>query len=734
MMLLVVLATLAPSIDFARPLPQQCAAYPQVVRLLRANRIYTGTYERAQKHKHADTPAGSKLVQPVELRLVPIAEGYAEHFRYASGKLSDPAFFPMDAHIRPQALPPDVKAAVRWSLARRHDLQRARTRRIASITRWCDSLRPCSAAIRVRQPEHVAHIASGVNVACIAAFIDASGYPDTHVPHHMVYGFPVWSPTDSKVLRPITPTMTEQEADRMQASLLQSHQLTVAAAVQRVSRDAHAPERRVMGVFNATSKERAKRLIRGPYTPRQMSARCPRGYLPMPRFGKDEGTKIRCIDDGPWAGVHGAARYVETVVHPSFTYPALVAAYVAKVEGRPVAMTMAFLDLLSAYKTVPTADPCLMVIATWNPRLKRVELYDHPGHVFGTGASVINFQRYPALAVAMARTHCGSLADHYVDDALSPDLAEGAGTGDACLRTVVEAMGSGPRHPRDPIDAPRFDPGKDKPPALVNEGLGVVVNMTALATRGVVTFHPTAKRRQKVMQLWHTHMAAASMTKHDAPRLAGKRRFLMETAWGNVGRAASQPLIQRAHHDGSATSITPAIRAAYEFDSTLLSGEPMRLPPLSIAVAGDYRPPLLLYTDASFRWRKKRKRECGVTQHDSGAVPREHPLPEPWQFDARLGYALYDPEDRFFEVAEGRPARQTDPRLFSRGPGPGRLSESSEDSNKYFTAALTRCPPLTGYALSRSQTLSAPLAHRARGAECFFASLQPRRMGGVLRA
>ena len=39
-------------------------------------------------------------------------------------------------------------------------------------------------------------------------------------------------------------------------------------------------------------------------------------------------------------------------------------------------------------------------------------------------------------------------------------------------------------------------------------------------------------------------------------------------------------------------------------------------------------------------------------------MPREHPLPEPWQFDGRLGAMIHDPEDGFTEDAEGAPANE----------------------------------------------------------------------------
>ena len=81
----------------------------------------------------------------------------------------------------------------------------------------------------------------------------------------------------------------------------------------------------------------------------------------------------------------------------------------------------------------------------------------------------------------------------------------------------------------------------------------------------------------------------------------------------------------------------------------------MRMPPLEIGSTPDMRPPLLVYTDASFSWRDKRQRECGEIRQTTRYLSRSDPMPEPWRFNGELGAIVYDPEDGFMASAEGRP-------------------------------------------------------------------------------
>ena len=674
-------AVMAPAIDFALPLPAPCSMedYTAAVQQMSDMRIFKGQYERRERKRPDDHPGGSKLVKPVQERRVPIAEGMALHYEYARTRLRDPKFFPLDARLRRQALPPDARKVIEWQARYQpEDLVAERTRRLEAIHTIASGLEQCSAAINRRgQPKHVSLIAADVNTAFLCAVVDAIDWPARQVPHMFVTGFYIWDPVDGRIYRELTPTHTPDEAAELQRSLLDDTPELMARVEQRVQQTAtrHGPRaaREQRGVEQCTAKEIDAGLIAGPFTPRQIMDRCPDGLVPMPRFAKDEGKDTpRCIDDGQWAQTNDATRSLETIVNPSYIFPILVGremeanrlrgqrgATSGRYEARR-AVGISFRDLKSAFKRIPTAQPCLTVFAIWDPKAGggdggAVRYYIHHGHPFGLTAAVINFAQYPALISAMVRTLYGvGGTDAYVDDFMQTDYMDAGNTSGAALEHAIASTGGPRRSGGRPPRGPHLDPKKTKPLDMVNNGLGVDADARQFASTGQIIFMPTALRRQTVMEHWDNASAAQQMLSHEAAQLHGRSNYLLDTAIARVGRAAMLPVVDRATHHGP-TAFTPAMAKAREFFGALLRGATPRLPPLRIGSVPDARRPILLYTDASFQWKRKRKMECGE-QRGRGYVPRDHPLPEPWQFDGRLGAMIHDPEDGFTEDAEGAPA------------------------------------------------------------------------------
>ena len=138
--------------------------------------------------------------------------------------------------------------------------------------------------------------------------------------------------------------------------------------------------------------------------------------------------------------------------------------------------------------------------------------------------------------------------------------------------------------------------------------------------------------------------------------------FLLETACARVGRAALLPLVDRQRNPGQ-RDFTEAMERSRQFFKALLGGERPRLPPLRIPVVPDAVPPILVYTDAAFSWLRQRKRgrKCQAAERRERRefVPREDPLPQPWQFNGELGMLIHDPLDSWTVVADGRPDMDT---------------------------------------------------------------------------
>jgi hypothetical protein len=573
-------------------------------------RLYTGLRERypAKQAAH-DAPGGGRIILPPAQRRVRTVAGYAAHYAEATAKLAHAGFFPVDARLRGTHVQGNLKRAVQWSLQQGDQLKHRRDIRAQDLVRELNRLRECSRTIvEAHMPSHALRIAAVANVAGLAALIDALDWPHRELARLAVHGAPVWDPVDGGVYRPIHPKLTPAEAAQCQANLTahseavrrQVDQRVRRAAVDRYGQFTTAAD----AVRNCAKKERDKNLLVGPLTWRDVQRVCPAGAIPMPRFAKLElkeaGPTYRCIDDGQWVGTNNCTRTTETIANPSFVFSAVIARLAAMLlRGAPPpaikrgpSWRAAFLDQKSAFKTIPTSQPCLMVIALWDPDVPGMRYYYHPGHPFGLTSAVIHFAQSPEIVVAAIREICGAPADHYVDEHyMLVDLESGGHSAQRCLENLIDALGDGGGR-REPRRAQRLDPEKTKPMATRNFGLGVNIDLTILPDRGYVTFTPTDRRRLKFLTQWQ-EASAHGIGSGSAAHLMGTSGFLLETACARVGRAALLPLVDRQNHPGP-TAFTPAMQRSHAFFRALLEGETPRLPPLRIPIVADAKPPILV--------------------------------------------------------------------------------------------------------------------------------------------
>ena len=92
-------------------------------------------------------------------------------------------------------------------------------------------------------------------------------------------------------------------------------------------------------------------------------------------------------------------------------------------------------DLEAAYRHVPTSQPQFTIAAVWDDESKKVCYIEVPGHNFGLASAVINFNRFPEFAVAIARRLLWIVVEHYVDD---KDVTEPGWCGGSGLAFLVE--------------------------------------------------------------------------------------------------------------------------------------------------------------------------------------------------------------------------------------------------------------------------------------------------------
>jgi hypothetical protein len=129
---------------------------------------------------------------------------------------------------------------------------------------------------------------------------------------------------------------------------------------------------------------------------------------------------------------------------------------------------------------------------------------------------------------------------------------------------------------------------------------------------GVVRLRILPARRKQLIEICRDVLKSGSLTPGAAASLRGKLYFAASAAYGKVGRAALQPIIQRQERPGDDFRLKPSLIKALCFFVTLLNSMPDR----EICLGADPRKPLIVWSDAS--WEK------GVG----------------W-----LGFVVYDPEE-----------------------------------------------------------------------------------------
>ena len=639
---------------------QQREAFAADVARVQAAAVCAKPYSRhGPAHRSADQPAGSLLVLPLAERRVPVAEGFRRHLDHARH-----LGFPYDSRLRAAALPDDTQCAVARSLDLGAALFDARTDAASFVTAVCDRQRPASRRVAELMPPSVARISRDVNTVCIAVFIDALRWLDVTLVERFVYGFPVVGRIpDSGVYRLLNPPPSVAAfSARHDAFISTAHVWNRRFHNRLKYRRWAAPEQRALddAVAAKTAKELSKALVVGPYSSVAALATATRaaypgsrainGSLPVPRpmnrFAVPQKGDVRAIDDGKSNDANGAAYLVETVTTPSFFYPALFARAVAGASAARGSLMppllVSLLDLSAAYRTIPSSQPWFTTFGFYNPLSGGVEYYWLPGHNFGLGAAVVNFNRYPELVVVVARAVCFVPADHYYDDFLVPDLASGRDSAARSIESIVLAFGPGvPRPKSAPYRAPEIDPGKTKEPADFNVVLGIGADLSAAhGDSARVVFRADPDRVQTVLGLFRAAFRRGLLYPHEAASLRGKLFFLLVAAYARVGRAATLPLVQRQYRDS-----TYEFTAGSELYQSLLFFEALlpALPPLYVPVTPRSLPPLLVYTDASF-WK------AGKSRPSSGACLAPHS-----SFRGALGAVVFDPVDSRVYVAAADP-------------------------------------------------------------------------------
>jgi len=573
---------------------------------------------------------GGAFVKPdVNLRLVDEAKDKGKHIDKAIK-----AGFPCPSTR--YCISSDCMSAIQcMAVTTGTDLSELRLRTVKALDKIASAARPitaswmrlCSAA-----PPGVKDLRKDMNVAFIAILIDAMEWPDVGLPRCLLHGFPLagdLSAEDSGLFRLKNPEDKAAEMERVHAAQTEhthesnmawiqtcAEMLEASAKQARTSTKGNSPGM-LRDVWVSTQEQVAQGFLSPAMTMQEVVDKftvqgkfCAR---PLPRFGVSQGMKlnslgewirkVRAIDDGKRAGINDATYVPENLVMPNFEFPAKVGAEMAALHaGNPqCGMILGLEDMFAAYRRFGTSTPHATVVGVYNVDAKCVQWFQVKGMPMGLSSAPVAFCRIPAALCAIAQLWCAVACESFVDDFLICDrddapctdrqMREWSSSAQYCVNALTTMAGIG------------LEPKKQKLAGHKNELLGVAADLSKFHSEAKISFTPTQKRGREIIATMDECRQQGILRPAQAASLLGRLNFALSAAYNGVGRAATQPLVDRANAHGSGpakkgtrTRWTPSMTHMLCFFRELFK----HMPPLQFCFQKRARDKVLVYTDASF--------------------------------------------------------------------------------------------------------------------------------------
>ena len=449
-----------------------------------------------------------------------------------------------------------------------------------------DSLIDLNDELRRLCPKHVLLLPTVANVALIAALVRAMDWPDVALPARMIFGACTTGdlpPTG--VLRPryrpatVDPatfdhrrwaSVLHSSVRKRNAKLTSKRRLEAAAVYQK-------------SVEEATPDSLGRSWSTGPLTREQVRTMFPDGCWPSRRFGVQQKGSIRPCDDNRESGLNSSAEAFETISPDTADLPAAIADVFYSLLGDQATLQGGCDDWRKAYRQIPTSDPSRSVVAVWSPEDDDVRYFVLHGHCFGQLSAVNTFNAVSKFLTCAARFLFAHAGGNYFDDHFTLEPAYVRDSGQRALGTLASRCGF------------LFDPDKhtDMAPSFIY--LGVSHDLSR-AGGGVVVVRILPQRRRDLVALCRNVLSSGSLSPGAAASLRGKLYFAASSAYGKVGRAALQPIIQRQERPGADYRLHGSMITSLKFFVTLLNNMPDR----EIRLGTDPRPPLIVWSDASW--------------------------------------------------------------------------------------------------------------------------------------
>jgi len=520
-------------------------------------------------------------------------------------------------------------------------LAAARHARDQALDHWsrrAAALDPLESKIKASVHEDVRPSIASKRLLLFREMLESIDFPHADkLIHTMAKGFPLAGDIEKTGIFP--------EMHRPATSTLEDLWRTAPEVQRQVTRTIGASTDPELdeAVTDTTRDEVTRGWLRGPFTAAELTER--HGlWIPARRFGIRQGLSTRVIDDFSESGQNltvGAsekvnpggvdvlanlARGVLSIVDPDtrvvsarLSDGSLLQAPLHGDWGVPEATTLLgkVWDLSKAYRQLSRSPShaSIAIVATFNSRSRKVELYEQLVLPFGSTASVYNFNWVARALQKLLVRGFGIIVTHYFDDYPTLEYKALADHTQTTIDAFFELLGWSTKEQKPFSD--RFD------------ALGVVCVLSS-SSEGLVRFENKMGRVEEISGTVDGLVERGFVRRAEARSIRGRVQFARGQTFGRCGAVALKALGEIADGTKASPVLDPRTRSALSWLVLMLRSAR----PREIRVR--IEEPVLLYVDGACEEARERD---GVPFVTIGAVLFDAARPDvgPCYFGVEVG-------------------------------------------------------------------------------------------------
>ena len=427
---------------------------------------------------------------------------------------------------------------------------------------------PISEFLHSTQLPEVFGVNPKVHLCLIAVLVVLFAWPDTTFPHLLRVGFPAvgWIPPCGLWDSRPSPFMhfreafhgSDHEAEELLSGLRPSADDQVAAESGQADELAGfctAP----MSIDELRRHQRPFRLIR--------------------RFVITQSSgKKRVIDDACAGGQSRLSKDCNRLRFCSAVHPCLHIQALHKHIGRS---PCDWPDTVSSKIPMDPDHTWACIVVSRCLQTGKAEFRRYHCMLFGLPLAVTAFNRLPFFLQAVLRRTLAALCSFCFDDLTSQDWTSCAVHTQKAIQHVCELLG----YP--------FATEKQQPPCLTNDFLGLVHDLSAVRSHGLIRLWIRPRLATKIQDIMSQALDSGTLLPGQASKLYGCLTFLDQGTFGHVARAGLNSIKERQY--SSERCLTAELQRAFNMIDAIFELQPRRVVELHPSLSGH----LLAASDAS---------------------------------------------------------------------------------------------------------------------------------------